>query len=135
MRTKTCAFLVCLFAFGCVQHPLKPGQTVWLASIDNGDKPGVGVKLTETGGSQFNATVFLLDPNQPHDFKAGRAVRTKVLSSNSSELSLLVHYKKDQNEKLTIKFQGILNGNHVGAILTDDDGKGRPIELDFNRQP
>lgn len=136
MRIRILAFCLCLIASGCVYQPLKQRQVVWLASTVNGDKPGIGIKLIKIDG-QLDATFFGLDPNKPHDFKAGRPFPTEVVHSNESELHFVVSLDdngKPRKDEFVIALQGRLKGNRVSATLHDVRGEGSPITLTFVRQ-
>ena len=108
-------------------------STIWLASTDNGDKPGTGIKLVESGG-QVGVTFFLLDPNKPHDFSTGKALSTEVVSFAGSELHLIVRLSETQKAEFILQMQGALKGKRVAATLRDAQGDGRPTELTLVRQ-
>ena len=131
MLSRLLAFCLCVVASGCVQ-PSKPNQAVWLASTDNGDKPGNGIKLVENAG-RLNATFFLLDPNKPHDFNAGRAFPTDVFQVGKSELRFVVHLDDNQKDKFIVVLQGPLKGKRVNATLHDVSDESRPVPLTFVR--
>jgi hypothetical protein len=65
-------------------------QGVWEWSTDNGDKPGVGLRLMiDTAG--MTGVFFLMDPDHPHDFSAaGQAVPLSDLRRSGNELTFTV---------------------------------------------
>jgi hypothetical protein len=127
------AFCLFVVASGCVLQPSKPGQVVWLASTDNGDKPGNGIKLVENAG-HLKATFFLLDPNKPHDFKTGRAFPTETVQSNETQIRLVVHLDENKKDEIVVEFQRPLKGKRVNATLRNVRDEGQPVALTFIRQ-
>lgn len=108
-------------------------STIWQASIDNGDKPGNGIRLVDEAG-RLSATFFLLDPNKPHDFKAGKAFPTEVVQSKETEIHLIVRLDNDQKDEFVVALQNQLKGNRVSATLREVHSEGIPISLTFERQ-
>jgi hypothetical protein len=140
MLSRLIAFCLCIAASGCLREsvertdaPVRGARTVWHASVDNGDKPGNGIRLVDEAG-QISATFFLLDPNKPHDFKAGRALPTDVVQSNETEVRLVVRLDNGRKDEFAIVLHGRLKGNRVNATLHDVRGESTPTTLTFVRQ-
>jgi hypothetical protein len=106
---------------------------VWQTSTDNGDKPGIGIRLIGYEG-QISGTFFLLDPDKPHDFSKGRAFPTQVVHTTQFDFRFLVRLNETQKDEFVITLEGPLKGRRVKATLRDLDGKGSPIALTFVRQ-
>jgi hypothetical protein len=135
MLSRFLAFCLCAAAFGCSDQAVKQStvRTVWRASTDNGDKPGNGIVLVEDGG-RINGTFFLLDPNKPHNFKAGRAFPTEVVQAREGELRFVVRLGDNQKDEFAIVLQGPLTGKRVNATLRDILGERNPTALTFVRE-
>ena len=129
MISRIIALCVCVAACGCLlesaRKPVLP--TVWQASVDNGDKPGNGIRLMEHAG-RISATFFLLDPNKPHDFKAGRELPTEVVEASETAFRIVVRIDENRKDELTIVLEAPLTGERVNATLR---GEGIPIALTF----
>ncbi len=138
MLSRLLVLCICVAVSGCLRAPVKDAdvqnvRTVWVASEANGDKPGFGFKLVEERG-RISATFFLLDPNKPHDFEAGRAFPTEVVRSRESELHFVVRLDDNRKDEFVILFQSPLRGDLVNATLRDFERGTKPIALMFVRQ-
>jgi hypothetical protein len=77
-RSKSIAVvtLITLLLWGCAvtnqrdQTGPHPHVNVWKGLIDHGDKPGIGLILTESEGEITGGSFYVLDPDKPHNFKA-----------------------------------------------------------------
>ena len=137
MLPRLLTLCLCVVASGCVQEAVKQTdvrnvRAVWRASEDNGDKPGFGIELTEESG-RVNGTFFLLDPNKPHDFKAGKAFPTQVTQSGALELRFVVQLDNQKDEFIVV-LQSPLKGDRVSATLRDLREGTEPVALTFVRQ-
>jgi len=138
MLPRLLALCFCVFASGCLREAVKQtdaqnSRTVWRASEDNGDKPGFGIELTQESG-RVNGKFFLLDPNKPHDFKAGRAFPTEIVQSGESELRFIVRLDDQRKDEFVVRLQDRLKGDRVNATLRDLKEGTQPIPLTFVRQ-
>ena len=138
MLSRILVLCICLAVSGCQLPLVKDAdmlnvRAVWVASEANGDKPGFGFKLIEETG-QISATFFLLDPNKPHDFEAGRPFPTEIIRSRKSELHFVVRLEDNRKEEFVIQLQRPLRGDLVNATLRDFERGTKPTALLFVRQ-
>ncbi len=127
---KLCIAVACICLASCSQG----GSTAetWRASEDNGDKPGIGIELVKSGTSVSGA-VFILDPNKPHDFAAGRRCPIQVQRQEPQDLYFTVQFLPERTDKLHLHFASPLQGEQIIAILQEQDGTGSPVNYEFHR--
>ncbi len=59
--------------------------------MDNGDKPGIGIRLTEIS-NQTQAVLFLLDANKPGNLDAEKACATDIVAFDKTNMQLRVQF-------------------------------------------
>jgi hypothetical protein len=76
--------IVTILLLGCSPAPAK---RIWRASVDHGDKPGIGIELHEAA-NQLSGFIYLLDPNRPPILvpACGKKCRFSRRPSNRSSL-------------------------------------------------
>ena len=135
-RPIVCSLIVA--ALGCApQRSTNRGvgetRSTWVASKASGDKPGFGIKLEENVG-KVSGTFFLLDPNKPHDFNAGKSFPTEVVRTTETELRFVVHLDDGRKDEFVVSLQGALRGSGINATLRDFEPGTQPMSLRFLRQ-
>lgn len=133
MRMRILILVVCVIASGCVQPPARTGRVVWEASAENGDKPGNGIRLVESSG-QLSATYFVLDPNKPRDFSAGRELPTDTVKANPTEVRFVVHLNTNETREIVVRFRGPLSGKSLNAIVRGFRAGNQSSTMTFVRQ-
>ncbi len=140
MLPRLIALCLCFAVCGCVRESVKEADTsagkvltVWQASTDNGDKPGIGITIEDYAG-RITATFVVLDPNKPHDFKAGKALATEIVQTNEFQFRLVVHLDETRRDEFVLQFEGPLKGERLNAMIRDFGTESQPIKLTFERQ-
>jgi hypothetical protein len=140
MFSRLIAFCLGFVVCGCVRESARQADTsagkvptVWQASTDNGDKPGIGITIQDYDG-RITATFVLLDPNKPHDFKAGKALATEIVQTNEFHFRLVVHLDETRRDEFVLQFEGPLKGERLNATIRDFGTESQPIKLIFERQ-
>jgi hypothetical protein len=130
--SKFAIFSLCLFLiFSCASLNTKSSGT-WRASVANGDKPGIGIELS-LAGSEVSGFMYLLDPNKPHDFKAGSRRPMDIHQAKEREIWFAVNWFPDLHDEMVLRLTAPLSGNSVHAILQSADGKDDPRDYEFIR--
>lgn len=104
----------------------------WRASVDNGDKPGIGIELTRRAES-LDGRMFLLDPNRPRDFTSGSARPMKIHHFNDNEVRFTVTWKPGVQDGMILRLSSPLQGDKVHAVLESADGSDTPRDYEFVR--
>jgi len=123
-------FLLILVTAGCSSASRE--AAMWRASVDNGDKPGIGIELTRHAGA-LSGRMLLLDPNRPHDFGAGRPFPMQIRQSTETEIRFAVAWPPTLHEELILKLNSPLGSSGVRGTLSDADGTGRSEEYEFTQ--
>ena len=123
-------FLLILVTAGCSLGSRK--ATMWRASVDNGDKPGMGIELTRQAGA-LSGRMLLLDPNRPRDFGAGRSFPMQIRQSTETEIRFAVDWSPTSHKELILKLNSPLGSSGVRGTLSDADGTGRSEEYEFTQ--
>ena len=129
--SKLAIFGLCLiFVFGCESLNTKSSGT-WRASVENGDKPGVGIELncTTNGIAGF---MYLLDSNKPHDFTAGERQPMQIHQTTEREIRFEATFAGVHDE-MVLRLAKPLGGNLFHAVLQSADGQDEPRDYEFIR--
>ena len=120
--------LITLALWGCAltnqrdQTGRRPRVNSWKGSIDDGDKPGIGLILSESAGEITGGTFYLLDPDEPHNFKAaGQTAQLRDIHKTTQGISFTFDLRERQETKSYtnfLVFSDQFTGNNVHAILT-----------------
>lgn len=124
--------LLCLQLAGCAARKTSANGT-WRASVDHGDKPGIGIELTQNRGT-LTGRVFLLEPNRPHDFSAGSPRPMRILEVSEAIVRFEIEWKPGVRNELVLKLNEPLRGWRVRATLEQAKDSGAPEELLFLRK-
>lgn len=124
--------LTCVFLASCAPSGLTP--ETWRASEDNGCKPGIGMELVKRDAGVSGA-VFILDPNKPHDFTAGRRCPMQFQRQEPQDLYFTVEILPERTDKMHLHLASPLAGELIKAILQMEDGSGSPVNYEFRRTP
>lgn len=129
--------LLCFVLFGCFhvgqQTKVRNPSGVWQASENHGDKPGLGIELVEHSG-KIDVKFFLLDPNKPRNFTAGRELPTEVLVQSTLELHVAVHVDENRTDQFILNLESALNQERVNAKLRNVEPNTVPVDLMFVRR-
>ena len=105
---------------------------IWYASEDNGDKPGIGIELVRTA-SGIHGSMYLLDPNKPHDFAAGSRRRMEIHSASDREVRFAVQWLPTQRDEMVLRLSSPLASQSVHGVLQSVDGQDEPRAYEFAR--
>jgi hypothetical protein len=92
--------------------------------IDNGDKPGAILLLTDICGALY-IEYFLTDPNRPRDLSTFVKCEVKELTREGG----LLHFKVEkpgtngETTSVSLRLDGPLNGKTFPAAILDGSGK------------
>jgi hypothetical protein len=129
---------VIIFAFttaltSCGTDPVSKD---WKSIIPNGDKPGIGILLTETLGQVNSGFFYILDPNDLQTFSKERGYKLTGINQAGMVITCIAIVDDDSTPTktraldLTISIQSDLTdfqANQVDATLKSADGKLRSI--------
>lgn len=124
--------LACVCLASCAPSGSTP--ETWRASEDHGDKPGIGIELVKLG-ADVSGAVFILDPNKPHDFTAGRRCPMQFQRQEPQDLYFTVKILPKRIDKMHLHLAAPLAGEQIKAILQMEDGSGSPVNYEFRRIP
>jgi len=136
-RWYACVFAAFVLAIGSTSGcskskvPLSSGA-VWRASNDYGDKPGNGIELTMEG-KDISGRFFILEPEKPHNFDAGRAFPLRILERRATELVCEVRFNATQTDRFVLKLPESFPQNQFVATTHDREPGTTPIEFVFKR--
>ena len=131
MNSKTIALAATLVLVGCSSVGT-PSADRWRASVDNGDKPGIGIELLQTPNG-LSGFMYLLDPNKPNDFGAGVRRPMEIHDSTEREIRFSVQFPPGPREDMLLRFARPLSGAHIRGELQSVDGKDDPRVYEFVR--
>ena len=129
--------VIVLLLFGC-SHGSE--ETTWVATTENGDKPGIAFVLVEKAGKVVNGKCYVLDPQYPRDLSKGLSYDLQSLVHEGMVLtckaSLLDESSptRRRNLNLTIRFLSEFGGDAVEAELQSGQGEGSSVSLHFDRK-
>jgi hypothetical protein len=109
-----------------------PRTETWRWSDDEGGKPGHGMEITRTG-SQLAIGMFILDPNKPHDFLAGRRAEAQLQRVESQDMYFTVDMPPARPLNLHLHLKSPLQGDTVQAEIGDADGSSRSPAFELRR--
>ena len=132
MNSKLTVFGLCLLlVVGC--SPVSPSSSgTWRASVDNGDKPGIGIDLTRAANG-ISGFIFLLNPNKPHNFAAGSRRLMEIHRSTETEIYFAVQWLPTQREEMVLRLAAPLTEDSVRGELQSVGGKDTPRIYNFTR--
>ena len=131
VHSKLVIFALCLLTAGCSSVPSTTTGT-WRASVDNGDKPGIGIELTRHAET-ITGRMFLLDPNRPKDFAAGSARPMRIQYFTDTEIRFAVDWRSDVHDEMILWLSSPLQGQTVHGVLESVDRAGTPRDYEFVR--
>lgn len=131
MLLKLITVAICLALIGCVS-PDSGSNGTWRASVDNGDRPGIGIELTKHADT-VSGRVFLLDPNRPHDFAAGAPRQMQIHNTTDSEIRFAVDWLPSVHDEMILRLNSPLKAKLVRGVLASADGSDTPREYEFIR--
>lgn len=125
---KLAIVALCLLAASCAQIR----TDTWRASVDNGDKPGIGIELTRRGEA-LTGRMFLLDPNRPKNFSAGSARPMEIHRFTDKEVRFTVEWKPEIHDEMILRLSSPLQGERVHGVLESADRSDTPRDYEFVR--
>ena len=128
MMFKLPTVMLCLLFAGCSASTIAAGT--WRASVDNGDKPGIGIELTQTNDG-ISGWLYLLDPNKPHDFSGGSRRLMEIQKATDREIRFAVQWLPTRRDEMVLVLASPLTGRSVSAVMRSQDEKSeaRTYEL------
>ena len=121
-----------LFAAVLTVAHASAADTVWSASEDNGDKPGVGFRLTQSHRG-ITGVAYLLHPDHPHDFTHGSKRKIEVTASKPTEVCFTLDWGDGKQRSYILQFDAPLESKPVKGTLRQKPANGEPTELTFKR--
>lgn len=128
VHSKLAMFVLCLLTTGCAQVRTE----TWRASVDNGDKPGIGIELARRTGT-LTGRMFLLDPNRPKDFAAGLARPMQIHRFTATEIRFAVEWKPGVHDEMVLRLSSPLQGETAHGVLESAGRPGTPRDYEFFR--
>ena len=128
MFRKLIIIACCLLFTAC--HKQERG--LWRAYVDRGDKPPLGMELTRDSHG-LGGAVYLMDPNKPGDFAAGQRFPIAVQRERPEDIFFVVFFAPHQPDRVILKLTGPIAGPEFHAVMQSADGRGDPIDFDFQR--
>jgi hypothetical protein len=107
-------------------------EGVWRASLANGDKPGIGIEL-QRNAADVTCTVYLLDPDFPHDFAQGRKRPVTITASSETILEFTVRWSLRESENLRLNLRDGISGDEFRGELSGSVSGAKPEPLVFRR--
>lgn len=107
-------------------------SSTWRASVDNGDKPGIGIELTRDKAT-LTGRMFLLDPERPKDFTAGSERPMQIHRFNDTEIYFAVDWEEDIHNEMILRLSSPLQLQNIRGVLQSTDKSGTPREYEFIR--
>lgn len=132
MKSQFLIVLLCVLGLSCAQRAGETDTEIWEASVDNGDKPGNGLRLIEKSG-QMSAVFFLLNPNRPHDFSGAIPLSTTLTKLSNTEFKISVVFEQNVENELILRLKEPLRRSPVYGLLQDIAGDAPPIEMKLIR--
>lgn len=126
------ALLSCRSNGGGMSARRQADEAVWRASVDNGDKPGIGIVLVQRG-DEVTGTFYLLDPEKPDDFEAGRGRPMEAIRWKGREIQFAVDLGGGQRVREILRLVDPLVGGSARATLRAEDADW-VTELTFHRE-
>ena len=130
MLSSVVIIVLAISLTSCVADPV---SKEWISIIPNGDKPGIGIVLTETSGLVNSGFFYTLDPNDLQTFSKGRRYKLAEIKQTGQIIrcGAIVDddsiFTKTKTLDMTISFQSDFHANQVNATLKSGDGQLRPI--------
>jgi hypothetical protein len=124
-------FVACLLLLSC-SRLTSPPRKVWRASVDHGDKPGIGIELIRTAQG-VSGWVYLFDPNKPHDFSAAPRHKMGIQQTGEREIRFAVEWLSSRRDEMILQLASPLESGPVHAILRSAAVDRSPTELVFVR--
>jgi len=129
MLRKFAILASCLLLAACGP---KGEKGTWQAYVDRGDKPSLGLELTRDGHGLTGA-VLILDANKPGDFAGGQRYPIEVQREQPDNVFFVVFFAPHQPDRVILKLKEPIAGPHFHATMQSADGRGDPIDFDFQR--
>jgi hypothetical protein len=115
-----------------------PPKGNWVATTENGDKPGTALALTEEGGKVSAGKFYILDPSHPGDLSKGKGYDLKDLVQEGKTLTCKATVvdesakTKTKDLRFTITLKGEFKSNAVEAEV--QDGAAAKTSATFTRK-
>ena len=131
MHFKLTIFALFLLTAGCTSVRSTTTGT-WRASVDNGDKPGIGIELTRRAET-LTGRMFLLHPDRPQDFAAGSPRPMQIHRATDTEIRFAVDWLPDVHDEMILRLTSPLQGERVHGVLESADRSDTPRDYEFVR--
>jgi len=131
VHSKLTIFALCLLTTGCSSGLFKTTET-WRASVDNGDKPGIGIELTRRK-EELIGRMFLLEPDRPQDFAAGSSRPMQIHRATDTEIHFALDWQPNVRDEMILRLSSPLQGKRVHGVLDSVDRLGTPRDYEFVR--
>lgn len=99
--------------------PNTPAPQTWVATLENGDKPGNGYALVVQEGQITGGKFYVIDPNHPHDLNfAGQSVPFNDLTTSGKKVTFSITLRSGcgiYHDTMTITLLETPTGE-IGAI-------------------
>jgi hypothetical protein len=105
---------------------------VWIASTENGDKPGIGLRLVQSQRG-ISGSAYVLHPDHAHDFSHGAKRKMEVTNSTTREVRFRVDWGDAKERSYILQFDEPLASKPVKGTLREVGETGQPTELTFTR--
>jgi hypothetical protein len=121
--------LSCLLLAAC---GAKGEKGLWRASVERGDKPGLGMELSREPKGLVGA-IYIMNPDKPGDFSVAQRYPIEVQRERPQDVFFVVFFAPHQPDRVLLKLNGPIAGPHFHAVMQSADGRGDPIDFDFER--
>jgi hypothetical protein len=108
-------------------------ERTWVATTENGDKPGIALVLIEKAGNATGGKFYILDPNHPHALSKGKSYNLSNVKHSgktiTGDVSVIDGSSKTGTKEmhLTITLEGPFEGDRVRADVQEGNGRKQPF--------
>lgn len=106
--------------------------SIWSASVDNGDKPGIGFRLVQNERG-ITGAAYLLDPSYAHDFSHGAKHEMEIVAFKATEVRFIIDWGDGKRRTYILRFDAPLESKPVKGTLQEEPTDGEPTEFMFKR--
>lgn len=125
-----CAIVAGGVLLGCQSKGASKGAPIeWVSFEDNGDKPGIGLRIRGIGEG-LTGTMYLVDPSKPGDLSSGKAFPLLFIETNSSKIVFSVDLGEAKPRLMRLVLEEP-KGSKMMATLSEDKTNTVPIRLVF----
>ncbi len=128
MRHLSLFFACALLLTGC-----KPAiKGTWRAVHTRGDDPALAMEITREG-NHYSGAMFLINADTPNDFAHGRQFPMTIKSVDEHGIHYSVEFLSHEPDELLLALTKPVEGPAFHGVMSTVDGRGEPIDFNFER--